>query len=78
MKALTVRDIATGKIVCMGPENGQYDPGHNPATQTKQVEDEYDTLIAQHLAELAALPKPLTMEQELAILKTKVAALEGK
>ena len=71
MNAITVRDKTTGKIVCMGPANGMYDPGYNPATQTKQEEPGYETLIAQHLVEFEALPKPKTLEERVAALEAK-------
>lgn len=72
MKAITVREIATGKIVCMGPADGMYDPKHNPSTQTKQIEDNYETLIIQHRDELAAIPKQKTLEERLALLEAKL------
>lgn len=54
MNALTVRDKATNKIVACGPAGCGYDPSFNPTTQTKQVEPDYASLIAQHAADLAA------------------------
>ena len=74
MNAITVRDKATGKMVACGPANGMYDPHYNRATQTKQEEPDYDSLIAQHLAELAALPKPRTLEERVAALESKTGA----
>ena len=35
-----------------------YDPGYKSDTQTKQVEPDYETLILQHAADLAAQPNP--------------------
>ena len=72
MRAVTVRDKATGKIVCMGPADGMYDPAHNPSTQTKQTEDDYEGLIVQHTADLQAQPKPPSLEERIVALEAKV------
>ena len=58
MKAITVREKATGKMLACGPANGMYDPGFDPVLHTKQEEPDYDTLIAQHATDLAAAPNP--------------------
>ena len=72
MKALTIRDKATGTIVCMGPADGMYDHRCDPETQTKQFEEDYDGLMAQHIAELASRPKPPSIEERLAVVEAKV------
>lgn len=74
MKAITIRDKATGKLVACGPANGMYDPRVN-ALQTKQEEPDYETLMVQHLAELAAL---LPAKSEIDLLKERLTALEAK
>ena len=71
MNAVVVRDQATGVIVCMGPANGMYDPGV-PVGCTKTVEPDYDILIQQHCAELAARPKPPSLEDRIRALEQKV------
>ena len=70
MRAVVVRD-GNRKIVCMGPDNGMYAP-RVPDGCTKAVEEDYETLIQQHMEELAAIPKPPTIEERLAALEQKV------
>lgn len=53
MKAVTIRTISDGTLVCFGPDNGQYDPGFDKATSTKQHEADYDAV----LTEWTATPK---------------------
>lgn len=77
MRAITVRDKATGKIVACGPADGMYDPGFNPDLHTKQEEPDYERLIAEHMEDLAAQPKPPTLAEEVAALKAKVAELDN-
>ena len=71
MNAVVIRDKTTRKIVCMGPADGMYDHRCDPATQTKQIEPNYDALMAEHLAELAAQPKSPTLEERVAALEAK-------
>ena len=47
MKAVTVRKMADGSLVCFGPDNGMYDPGFDAATMTKQVEADYQAVMAE-------------------------------
>lgn len=69
MIAITVRDKITGVIVHMGPDNGMYDPGYNPGTQTKQKEPGYELLLTQHLSEVASRPKSKTLEERVAVIE---------
>ena len=72
MNAVVIRDKTTGKIVCMGPADGMYDHRCDPATQTKQTEDDYEGLIVQHTADLQAQPKPPSLEERIVALEAKV------
>ena len=71
MNAIVVRD-QQGKIVCMGPDNGMYDP-RVPSGCTKAVEDDYDIKIQQHLAELGARPQPPTLDQRVKAIEDQLA-----
>ena len=71
MNAITVRDKITGKMVACGPDNGMYNPGFDAALHTKQVEPNYEALIVEHCADLAAQPKPKTLEERVAALEAK-------
>lgn len=70
MRAVVVRD-GNRKIVCMGPDNGMYAP-LVPDGCTKAVEEDYETLIQQHMADLAAQPKAPTIEDRIRALEQKV------
>ena len=72
MKALVVRDT-TGKIVCMGPDDGNYNPGV-PPNCTKAIEPDYDTLLKQHNNDLALRPRSASIEERLKAVEDQLAA----
>jgi len=45
MRAVTIRDNVTNALLAFGPEDGSYDPRHNPATQIRQVEPDYGAVF---------------------------------
>lgn len=47
MTAVTVRKNSDASLVCFGPDNGMYDPGFDAATMTKQVEADYQAVMAE-------------------------------
>lgn len=46
MNAVTVRRL-DGTLLCVGPDNGMYNPGYDTALSTKQVETDYEAIVAE-------------------------------
>lgn len=80
MTALVVRRNTDHGLVCFGPNNGQYDPGYDPATMTKAVESDYNAVLAEWQA---AHPAPPTRDSLKTVLRSArtlpelVAALDA-
>lgn len=75
MKAITVRTMSDGKLVCFGPDDGQYEPGYNKATTTKQQESDYDAVLAEWQAVPRAADPRVTAKASLKNAKTLPEAL---
>jgi len=57
MKAIVVRKISDGSLVCFGQENGMYDPNHDPSTTVKTVEQSYEAVITEWASRPVVLPE---------------------
>lgn len=71
MKAVTIRDTLNN-LICFGPDNGMYDPGV-PDGMTKQVEDDYEAIKLEYIANLP--PQQTKEEIEQATAKRLLLAL---
>jgi hypothetical protein len=69
MKAVTIRK--DGKLLCFGPDDGNYEPGVQ-VDAVRAVEDDYNVILAEWNADRALDPKPPT---ELQVFANQYASL---